>query len=224
VSGVSVVIPMFNTARYVREAIDSVLAQTVAPAEVIVVDDGSSDEGPALVMAYGGIVRCDRQVNRGIGAARNRGVDLAQGPLLAFLDADDTWSADKIERQLAVLTGQPDVDIVFGHVRQFRSPELPQAPIPLEVSNAPHAGTMLIRRDTFLRVGTFPTDALTAEFIAWYGRAVDLGLRMVTVPEVLMHRRLHETNTGVRRSEANSGYAKTLKQLLDRRRAQAVEP
>ncbi len=219
---VSVVIPLFNTERYVGEAIDSVLQQSMQPSEIIVVDDGSTDAGPSLVEQYGGIVRLDRQPKRGIGATRNRGIELAQGDVLAFLDADDLWLPDKLERQLEALA-QPDADIVFGRVEQFRSPELPAAPVSPETRTGPLVGAMLIRRETFLRVGSFATGMLAGEFLDWYGRAVDLGLQIVHLPQVVLRRRLHDANTGLQRNQARTDYARVLKQMIDRRRARTPE-
>lgn len=102
---VSVIIPTWNRAREVREAIDSVLAQTYRPIEVIVVDDGSTDETPAVLGSYGDAIRTIRQENRGVSAARNAGIAAASGELIAFLDSDDTWLPAKIERQVALLEG-----------------------------------------------------------------------------------------------------------------------
>jgi glycosyltransferase involved in cell wall biosynthesis len=100
---VSVVIPAFNAAAYLGGAIDSVLAQTSRDLEVIVVDDGSSDGTPALAARYDSPVRWLRQDNRGVAAARNRGIAESRGRFVAFLDADDLWRPEKLERQLAAL-------------------------------------------------------------------------------------------------------------------------
>src|SRR5687768_13428667 len=97
---VSVVIPVYNAAAFVREAVDSALAQTHSDTEVIVVDDGSTDETPAILAAYGDRIRVHRQRNTGVGGARNTATRLATGDWLAFLDADDVWAPRKIEAQL----------------------------------------------------------------------------------------------------------------------------
>ncbi len=106
---VSVIIPTYNRRVMVREAINSVLAQTAAPFELIVVDDGSSDgtaEDLARLGAESGI-RIERMANRGPAAARNRGVAIARAPLIAFLDSDDLWAPTKLERQLAFMSENP---------------------------------------------------------------------------------------------------------------------
>ncbi len=100
--GVSVVIPAFDAEAYIEEALASVLAQSLAPVEVVVVDDGSRDGTAARAAAVDPRVRVLRQENRGVSAARNAGVSAAQGAWVAFLDADDAWEPTKLEEQMAV--------------------------------------------------------------------------------------------------------------------------
>ena len=99
----SLIIPTFNHARFVGAAIDSALAQTVSAFEVIVVDDGSTDETPAVLARYAGRVRVLRQENRGLSAARNAGLAAAHGTFVSFLDADDVMAPTKLAAQLEVL-------------------------------------------------------------------------------------------------------------------------
>jgi glycosyltransferase involved in cell wall biosynthesis len=111
----SVIIPTYNRAALIREAIDSVLEQdswAKAPAadafEVIVVDDGSEDETPALVEAYGPRLHYDPQPHRGVSAARNRGLSLARGEFIAFLDSDDLWLKEKVRLQMNYFEAFPE--------------------------------------------------------------------------------------------------------------------
>lgn len=227
-TSVSVIIPVYNREAYVAEAICSVLDQTVPPTEVIVVDDGSCDRSAEIVQAFGGPVRYMAQPNSGAAVARNRGVDLSTGDLLAFLDSDDRWLPDKLERQLAALEAQPDLAMVFGHVRQFISPDLDEAAqarvrIPAEVMAGYHVGTLLIRREAFWRVGYFETQWQVGEFVSWQMRATELGLPMHMLPEVVMERRLHSTNMGRTQQSTATDYLRIVKASLDRRRAQAAQ-
>src|SRR3954452_15003770 len=96
---VSAIIPAHNAERFLAAAIDSVLAQTYQPIECIVVDDGSTDGTPAVARSYGDRIRLIPQEQRGVSAARNRGAAEARGELLAFLDADDRWLPERVERQ-----------------------------------------------------------------------------------------------------------------------------
>lgn len=97
---VSVIIPTYNRAEWIREAIDSVLVQEYEPKECIVVDDGSTDETPRVLAAYGDRIRVISQSNRGVSAARNCGITAAAGELLAFLDSDDRWFPEKLSVQV----------------------------------------------------------------------------------------------------------------------------
>lgn len=214
---VSVVIPAYDAERYLGAAIASVLAQAVAVGEVIVVDDGSSDATAAVGAAFGPPVVCLSRVHGGIGAARNAGIERATGNMLAFLDADDLWAPGKLERQLAAFAADPGVDLVFGHAVEFRG-EPPAAGDPGEHQPGYVAGALLARREAFLRVGMFATGFRVGEFIDWYARAKELGLREVLLPDVVLYRRLHDQNTGLRARDSRVDYTRVLRAALQRRR------
>ena len=107
----SVIIPVHNRYRPVKEAIDSVLAQTFTDYELVVVDDGSTDDTPLVAKEYGERIRCLRQENRGVSAARNAGVAASTAPWLAFLDSDDRWLPGKLGRQARFIRENPGVNI-----------------------------------------------------------------------------------------------------------------
>ena len=109
---VSVIIPTHNYARFLGEAIDSALAQTLPPLEVIVVDDGSTDATPAVLAAYGDRIRMIRQKNSGVAVARNAGIAAARGEYLAFLDSDDAWYPRKLELQMPRFDADPSLGLV----------------------------------------------------------------------------------------------------------------
>jgi len=119
VSRVSVVIPTYNYGRWVAEAIDSALAQTLPPIEVIVVDDGSTDDTAAVLAAYGDRIRVIRQRNQGPATARNAGIAAARGDVVAFLDADDLWKPRKLELQMARFDAGPSLGFVHCGVETF---------------------------------------------------------------------------------------------------------
>jgi glycosyltransferase involved in cell wall biosynthesis len=214
---VSAILPAFNAERYLREAIDSVLAQRHYPIEVIVVDDGSTDGTRALAEGFGPPVRAICQHNTGPGGARNRGVEAARGAWLAFLDADDLWLPRKIERQLAALADEPEETAVFGRVQAFTERDGMVTEIGA-ASSGSAAGAMMIGRSAFDRVGAFRTDLCVGEFVDWYLRASATGIRMKTLPEVMLRRRIHGENLGVRMRAHSRDFARVLKDDLDRRR------
>lgn len=222
---ISVIIPAYNAARYLGAAIDSVLAQGWQALEIIVIDDGSTDHCVQVAQHYQPLVQCVQQPNCGPGAARNRGIRIAQGEFLAFLDADDLWLPGKLESQMADLDAHPALDMVFGQVEQFISPELTpeqQPAFPTQpIMAGLHVGAMLIRRPSFARVGEFATTWTIGEFIEWYGRAQTLGLQAASLPQVVMRRRLHTTNLTRRTQDRRGDYLKILKAQLDEKRGRA---
>ena len=220
----SVIIPVFNGQAYLADALRSVASQSVGEIEVIVVDDGSTDATCEVVKEFSDSrIRYIRQEKAGAAAARNRGVDLANGPLLAFLDADDIWVEDKLLLQINSLL-RNDGEMIFAHGEEFISPDrLQKLGGQLEPHPGAHpfiyASTLLMRREDFQKVGGFDTRWRTGEFVEWYARAIDHGLKAHVLPQVLVRRRLHDTNTG-RLERAHRGqYARVMKSVLDRRRA-----
>jgi glycosyltransferase involved in cell wall biosynthesis len=118
---VSVIIPVYNHARFLPEAVESALAQTLAPREVIVVDDGSTDDTPEVLDRYKDRVRILRQINQGVSAARNTGAANSDGEYLAFLDADDVWAQRKLELQARQFAADPDLGLVHCGVVEIDS-------------------------------------------------------------------------------------------------------
>jgi|CXWL01.1.fsa_nt_gi glycosyltransferase involved in cell wall biosynthesis len=111
---VSAVIPAFNAAPFLADAIRSLLSQSRGPLEVIVIDDGSVDETAEIAASFGPPVFCTTQKNRGMAASRNAGIAQARGKWIGFLDADDTWMPSKIEKQLATLDAQPSRRVCYS--------------------------------------------------------------------------------------------------------------
>jgi glycosyltransferase involved in cell wall biosynthesis len=223
---ISVVIGVYNAEAYLAEAVDSVLMQDYRPLELIVVDDGSTDGSGEVAQRYEE-VRLIQQANAGNGSARNTGLQAATGEFLAFLDADDRFTAGKLSLQMRALDEDPDLDMVFGHVQEFVSPELdeetratirPPAATPMPWT-APNL--MLIRRASFDRVGLFSTAVRVGVTVDWFARADEAGLRHRILPQTVLERRLHTQNNGLRERDSRSQYLQVLKAALDRRRAAA---
>jgi len=124
---VSVVIPSYNHGEFVGTCIDSILAQTYRSLEVIVIDDGSTDDTRERMKKYGDRIRYVYHDNRGRGATRNRGIELAKGEWIAFVDADDIWRRDKLEKQMAAIEKHPEIDLIVTDCCQFDGDKIVQA-------------------------------------------------------------------------------------------------
>ena len=223
------ILPVFDGERYLAEAIDGALAHADRLLEIIVVDDGSTDRSAHVAREYAKRepnVCCLRQTHQGSGAARNLGVERARGDYLAFLDADDIWPGNRLALQRTAFDRNPEVDLVFGHLVQFVSPELSAEErrgiqCSTDATPATLATTLLVPRRVFHRVGPFETSLRVGEFLSWYLRAMDLRLETMMLPDVVLRRRIHSRNQGRRAKAARTDYARALKTGLDRRRAQA---
>ena len=157
---VSTIITVYNGENYLSEAIQSVINQDYPHIDIIIIDDGSTDGSRGVAQQFGPPVQYYYQNNTGIAAAKNHGIKLSKGDFLAFLDADDLWTKNKIRKQIKVFNEDPTLDIVFSHVKQFYSPELSEEEKQKiwcsdELMPGTSAGTMLIKRESFFKVGLF---------------------------------------------------------------------
>jgi glycosyltransferase involved in cell wall biosynthesis len=224
---VSAIMTVRDGELYIAEAIDSMLGQSAPPDEIVIVDDGSRDSTAAIVEAYGDpvrLIRLTQQDPRGQGAALNTALDVIGGELIAFLDSDDLWPLHKLELQGGALDQDPALDLVFGHVEEFISPDLTDeeraelratdGPVPAKLR-----GSMLIRREAMRRAGPFSTEWKVAEFVEWYSRVHDDGLQEEMLGNVVLRRRLHRTNIGRRLKESRVEYVSVMAARLRRRRA-----
>ena len=232
-SQVSVVIPSYNCANYLRAALESVLAQSYRPFEIIVIDDGSTDETQELIRDYPQVIYV-RQENSGPSRARNTGVRRAQGRYIAFLDADDIWTSGKLSAQMAIMESHPEVGIVFGDMQNFFADDAPQQPVfqkyklteeffghpslvmdpvaKLLRINFIATGTVLARKDILESCGLFDEQVHAAE--DW-----DLWLRIALrhpiayTASVVMLRRRHDTNTSKNTEAMSSSALQVLEKL-----------
>lgn len=223
---VSVVIPVFNGEKFLRDAVESVLAQKHSPLEVIIVDDGSTDGSASVARSFPETVRYLHQINSGPAAARNRGIEHAQGSLIAFADADDLWPAAKLELQLPHLIADPTIEIVLGRIQQVRlsgteNGESALAPY-AEEFNEPafsvNLGSAVMRKSVFARVGLFDETMRYSEDVDWFMRAREGGAAIMTIDAVTLFYRQHEQNMTRGKSTSELNILKTLKRSLDRRR------
>lgn len=225
---VSCIIPVYNGQQYIGETIESVLGQSVALDEVVVVDDGSTDDTAQVVRSFGSRVRLVQQENAGPAAARNLGVKEATGSLLTFQDADDLWIKEKTEVQLRAFDADASLAICVGHVENFASPDVPtDMQLPEFAARAkPMAGyttpCMMVRAGVFDTVGLFNVDLKHTDAGDWFKRARALGVKELLLPDTLVLRRLHVNNRSrVFADESRAEFLQMLKAGLDRQRNSA---
>lgn len=224
---VSVVVPVRDGAAFVAEALESVAAQSRPAEEVIVVDDGSADDSAAIAASFDG-VRVLRQAPAGPAAARNAGVAASSGELIAFLDADDTWTPDKLAYQVGHLEARPHLGGVGGSQRLRLTPGVP---LPywavrrdgtlnerLVAGTAPPSA-LVLRREAWELVGPMDPTLGVGEDTDWLLRASELGVRIEWLEKIVLNRRIHAGNLTRDELAMRRSLAFALKRRLDRRRA-----
>jgi glycosyltransferase involved in cell wall biosynthesis len=221
---VSVIVPVYNGAAYLSETLNSLLAQKKPVREIIVIDDGSTDDSLAQAQNFGEKVRCFSQPHRGIGAARNFGLLEAQGQWIAFLDADDLWLPETSFLLHRSLAPPAPADGVFGRVQEFFSPELTSVQKNrFQLRSDPYAGALsgafLTHRSLFQKIGLLREDVKVGEFVDWQARALQAGQRFVNIPDVVLRRRIHLTNTSHLNAERAQNYLTVMRDHLRRIRS-----
>lgn len=225
--GLSVVLPLYEGAAFVKAAIQSVIDQKGLPNqwEIIVVDDGSTDNGAQIVRT---LAQQQPQIklelhptNRGVAAARNRGVELAKYEYLGFIDQDDCWMADKWLVQLQVLR-KSTVDYVLGYQKfNLQNPEKPPYWFRQEWVKQPQKaflfGALLTRKSTFLKVGPLEeTLKFGFDDVDWFSRAQESGLTRKMLDHVVLHRCVHDRNASARTAQSNPELLRLIRAKLAR--------
>jgi glycosyltransferase involved in cell wall biosynthesis len=204
---VSVIIPCYNAARFVRDAVVSALSQTYRSLEIIVINDGSTDDTEGVLQPYSGQIHYYRQPNHGLSITRNRAITLARGELIAFLDADDIWFPEKLARQVQCLRQDPKIGLVHTNyaklyaatgkleTRQPHNFTVGNCYARLALGNVVQVSSVVLRRECLDKVGRFD-DKIPRRTCEDY----DLWLRMARhfdfayIPEPLMLYRRHAAN------------------------------
>lgn len=218
---VSVLIPTYNYGRFLKQCLESVVNQTYKNIEVIIVDDGSTDNTKQIIQEYP-VVRYYYQNNSGVSVARNRLLKEARGEYIAFIDADDYWTEDKIEKQISYLQNHPDEDMVFSICRNFFDNEQvannKKAQFLAQTDFLAGIPSALIKKEIFDKFGFFEDDMEYGEDSEWLMRVRLHGIKSGRIDEVLYFRRLHGNNITIQKTPiGNEGY----KMLVAKLRAKA---
>jgi glycosyltransferase involved in cell wall biosynthesis len=210
---VSVIIPTFNSGRFISQALQSALEQTYGHHEIIVVDDGSSDETREVLSKFQGRFKYFYQENHGAAAARNTGIKAARGDVLCFLDADDLWASNKLELQFDLFKRHRDVGLLSGLCRKFMDEGIPYLPFAAQsvdrnaarIFSAPEAfpelvktnfiptSTVMIRKECFEKVGLFDPHLTPVEDRDMWLR-ISAHFGVAHLPWVLCAKRFHPSN------------------------------
>jgi glycosyltransferase involved in cell wall biosynthesis len=224
---VSVILPLYNGQRYLREAVESVRLQEYPSLEIIVVDDGSTDGSASLVDELGEDLLYLYQSHRGPSAARNTGLGVAGGELVAFIDADDLWPPGKLDLQVERLLNEPELVVVSGRVQYFGLDSGVVRRMRFEgpdqtVINV-NLGSAVFRRSVFERVGGFDESLFNWEDLDWFLRAKEMGVRIKILRQITLRYRMHEHNYSQTVSSEH-GMMVVLAKSAARRRKMKIRP
>ncbi|HEY9644828.1 MAG TPA: glycosyltransferase [Chroococcidiopsis sp.] len=222
---VSVILAVRNGDRYLATALDSVLASDYRPLEVVVVDGQSSDRTAEIAQSYAE-VRYVRQTQLGIANAYNLGIASAQGDFIAFISHDDRWEPHKLSTQMRYLLAHSNVQYTVCQFRYFLESgcSIPRGFKP-DLLDQDLVGrimeTLVARKSVFQSVGLFNEAYQLAEDVDWYARAKDLQIPMAVIPEVLLHKRVHDHNSSSNAQVSNQALLQALRQSIQRQRQQS---
>ncbi len=220
---VSVVIPCFNGARHLANAVESVLTQKHGSLDIVVVDDGSTDETRAVAKKLGNSIRLvTHEENRGLAPARNSGLQAATGEIISFLDVDDLWLPQKLAIQLPLLLSQPELDGVWGMGQIMMLADSPHHPLQFHPTEPPkhwpQLGCFLFRRRLFDQLGSFDIRQSHADDIDLLSRAQAAGMLIQQHKDVVMHWQRHDKNMTNDVGPARKDFIAAIKRSLERKR------
>jgi glycosyltransferase involved in cell wall biosynthesis len=226
--GISVIIPAYNVCGFIAEAFGSIAAQTRSVQEILAVDDGSTDGTAAWLQDMARTDARLRVLNSdrlGPGGARNVGLKAATHSIIGFLDGDDVWPRDKIERQMHRLSGTDKPDVVSGLVRHFRKLDpgtLTPSDASGEMTTTMNLGAYLFRRRVIDAVGVFDERLLYCEDVDLMFRVREAGLKLAIMREVVLYYRIRPgslTQTKLSESRNERDALQALRLSIGRRRS-----
>lgn len=219
---ISVIVPVFNGVDFLVDCLDSIFAQSYPNLEVIIVDDGSTDDSAKIIAQYPVNISL-KQANQGPSTARNNGIKVSNGQFIAFLDADDTYPFDKLEKQYELLCKHQAVDLVRGLI-QYRYEESSSIQLnekyyddQLKTKFGPNVGALLIRRRVFEQIGMFDENAPTCEDIDYWRRIIFHDINYLDQPNISLYYRIHHKNLILNSSKMRKGFIQFCKNEISRK-------
>ncbi|MDD5680055.1 MAG: glycosyltransferase [Candidatus Omnitrophica bacterium] len=222
---ISVIIPTYNRANYICNAIDSVLAQTYKDFEIIVVDDGSTDNTKEILRQYDDKIRYFYQDNRGVSVSRNKGMREANGEYVAFLDSDDIWMPNKLERQISYMDSNPDIGLTYSFARYYSKDENYEKIRPksiaitikdmIETDAVLPTSTVMLRKKCLDCVGFFDESMFGMEdFDFWFRVAERFPINFIS--DIMVHVRSFDVNLSNQNEKMWSGYIAVYNKLIQK--------
>lgn len=219
---VSIIIPVYNGEKYLAEAIESILSQTYRPFEIIIVDDGSTDGTAKIAADFGNNVCYVYQSNSGPATARNKGLRMSKGNVIAFLDVDDLWPENNLNLLVDEMLRDPVMEVIRGNAQlmkyntetgEFDLVWNPKAAFPYYI------GAAIYRKSAFRKVGLFDTTLKFGEDRDWYNRVNELNLKVKRLEHITLLVRRHGKNMTHGKDLLELNSLKVLKKVIDRKRA-----
>ena len=220
---ISVIIPVYNTEKYIADAVNSVLAQNYPDLEIIVVNDGSTDGTLDVLKSFDDKITIINQENQGQSVARNVGIQQSHGSIIGFLDADDVWTSDHIEVLLPYMIGEDSYDIARGYTQWVKFLDEPNEERQEPVWQPVSLGAGLHQRSVFDRVGWLDPDMRQGQDFDWAVRAQECGCREKKVTALVQLYRRHEGNLTNDQERLKRGCSETLLKKLARAKARQAE-
>ncbi|BAQ61473.1 glycosyltransferase [Geminocystis sp. NIES-3708] len=221
---ISVIIPAFNAEKYLKDAIESVIKQNYQPLEIILIDDGSTDNTAKIAKSFQNI-KYIYQENSGPAIARNNGIKIAGGDYIAFLDQDDLWTPNKLSLQINYLKDHSDISYVLGQQKIFlesgiEKPKWLKQEYLETITPAYLLSALLTRKSIFNQIGYFDSSYKHGNDSDWLLKTIDARLSMYIIPEIVLLKRIHDANQSHNIEEMKSDVLSFLRASIQRKNKQ----
>ncbi|MBL1211076.1 glycosyltransferase family A protein [Geminocystis sp. GBBB08] len=219
---ISVIIPVYNGERFLAEAIKSIMKQNYQPLEIIVIDDGSTDKTVNVASRFKDITKYIYQENSGVSRARNTGIKMAKGDLITFLDADDLFPSNSLEKYVDFMKKNIDVDIVQGYTQDQWLYKIEDDRLLFESKRKPHisfnVGSAIWKKSVFEKIGLFNESMSYGEDVDLWVKVNENSMKKVIIERITLFYRRYKSYINYETARKNMSLMKVMKQYLDRSR------
>ncbi|BAQ63086.1 putative glycosyltransferase [Geminocystis sp. NIES-3708] len=217
---ISVIIPVYNGERFLAEAIKSIIKQNYQPLEIIVIDDGSTDKTVNIASRFKDITKYIYQENSGVSRARNTGIKMAKGDLITFLDADDLFPSNSLEKYVDFIKNNIDVDIIQGYTQDQSLCQIEDDRLLFESERKPHiffnVGSAIWKRSVFEKIGLFNESMNYGEDVDLWVKVNENRIKKVIIERITLFYRQYKSSINYETARGNMILMKVMKKYLDR--------